>query len=112
MVTNGSVSTCLDGDFRPANPGVVLWEEFSLGRSNEQQMVQFSSYLHSMNSLVSSVVCVVWVCVVCGCDCMVRLVIVILLFRVFFVAPGFFLSMATANLMQACVCCKPTIVKR
>ncbi len=61
MVTNGSISTCLDGDFRPANPGVVLWEEFSLGQSNEQQMVQFSSYLHSMNSLVNGV----GVCVVC-----------------------------------------------
>ncbi len=53
FVTNGSVSSCLDGDYRPANPGVVFWEEFGLFKSNKRQIVQFSEYLHSMSSLVS-----------------------------------------------------------
>ena len=54
IVTNGTISSCLDGDFRPSNPGVVLWEE----GSGRQLTMRFSKYLHSMRSLVSVCVCV------------------------------------------------------
>jgi len=53
IVANGSISTCLDGDFRPANPGVLFWEDIS----GDNNTLRFSSYLHSMNSLVSAVIC-------------------------------------------------------
>ncbi len=53
FVTNGSVSSCLDGDYRPSYPGVVFWEEFASSESSKRQTLQFSQYLHSMSSLVS-----------------------------------------------------------
>ena len=55
IVTNGVISSCLDGEFRNSTLGLSLWEGKDSGYNNSEQplILQFSSYLHSVHSLVS-----------------------------------------------------------
>ena len=50
IVTNGQLSTCLDGQFRPAEPLVNLWDVNPMHRSVE---VAFSTHLTEVATVVS-----------------------------------------------------------
>lgn len=52
IVTNGQLSTCLDGEFRPAEPLVKLWDVDSVHRPVE---VVFSTHLSDVATVVSYV---------------------------------------------------------
>lgn len=50
IVTNGQLSTCLDGQFRPAEPLVNLWDVNPMHRSVQ---VAFSTHLNDVATVVS-----------------------------------------------------------
>ena len=50
VVSNGTISSCLDGVFRPADPLVTLWNS---DPSRTPPTLSFSRYLHSVQSAVS-----------------------------------------------------------
>lgn len=52
IVTNGQLSTCLDGQFRPAEPLVNLWDVKPMHRSVQ---VAFSTHLNDVATVVSVV---------------------------------------------------------
>lgn len=53
MVSNGSISSCVDGAFVENNPNLVLWDS-DVGLNEEQPIsVSFSEHLYSVQKLVS-----------------------------------------------------------
>ena len=53
MVSNGRLSSCLNDDFQPAVPSVSLWNPST---NSGPLKVDLSSYLHSLASVVGSIV--------------------------------------------------------
>ena len=73
MVVNGTISSCLDGEFKLGEPAIGLWnvnttfkeegegggEELGEGE-NESIQVKFSDALHAVQSVVSFMVTIFW----------------------------------------------------
>lgn len=54
MVSNGSISSCVDGIFLEGNPSVVLWDtDVGVGGEEATVTVTFSEHLYSVQQLVS-----------------------------------------------------------